>query len=81
MAGIAYKWVLASYLPNSDRGKSVLQHAEAGVGYYLLNKERGKTDKIIVAFKYAADKTMPPHLTDASPHQVERLEARSGTRK
>ena len=30
-----YIWVIAAYAPNTDRGKSVLAHAEHGIGYVL----------------------------------------------
>lgn len=74
---MTYVWVIGFFDPRSDRGKSIQNHAEAGVGYIIQNKDRLKTDKIIAAFKYPANRPIPPHLQAASPIQVERLEARS----
>lgn len=78
--GCEYKWVIAVYTPFSDRGKSVLAHAEIGIGYILQNKNRLKGDNVIVAFKYPAHKLLPDTLTYATPEQVYRLENKYGSK-
>lgn len=71
-----YTWVIARYTYNSERGKSALAHANAGIGYVLMNPERGRADDILVAFKWALNKPIPHHLDQASEVQIERLEKR-----
>lgn len=68
-----YRWVLAQYPYNTEQGKKVLAAANKRSHYILINRDRGKTDPIIVAFKFVGD-TIPEHLTLASPTQVEKLE-------
>lgn len=75
---LEYRWVIAQYDPRSDRGKSVLAHADIGLGYVLQNKSRSKGDNVIVAFKYPAHKTIPSHLTAANESQSYALEQRRG---
>lgn len=69
-----FDWVLGRYTAHSDKGKYVLSLASEGVGYHLLNKERGKSEDIIVGFKYPAVKALPHHLEYATASQVTRLE-------
>lgn len=78
-----YVWVIATYPPYSEHGKSVLAHAEAGLGYVLQNKNRNKTDNVIVAFKYPEFKAdnLPSSLTLANETQSERLEIKYGRAK
>lgn len=78
-----YVWVIATYPPYSDRGKSVLSHAEAGLGYILQNKTRNKTDNIIVAFKYPAYRAenLPSSLVLANETQSDRLEIKYGRKQ
>ena len=61
-----YTWVIARYTYNSERGKSALAHANAGIGYVLLNPELGREDYIIVAFNWAFKKPIPHNLDMAS---------------
>ena len=68
-----YRWVLAQYPYNTEQGKRVLASALKRSQYILVNRDRGKTDPIVVAFKYVGDE-IPDHLTVASPAQVEKLE-------
>lgn len=76
-----YNWVVAAYEPRSDRGKSVLSHADAGIGYVLQNRDRSKGEAIIVAFKYPANRDIPHYLTLATPGQADALEAKYGRKK
>ena len=68
-----YRWVLRAYQPHTEEGKKVLAAAKAKSNYILVNKSRGKTDPVIVAFKYVGQ-DMPHYLTPASKEQVEKLE-------
>jgi hypothetical protein len=75
-----YHWVVSAYAPNSDRGKSVLAHAEIGLGYVLQNRNRSKNDNIIVAFKYPAHQALKNNLQYATPEQTYVLEERYGSK-
>lgn len=72
-----YVWVVGFFDPRTEIGKSIQAHNSQGIGYVIQNPQRLKTDKIIAAFKYPADRPLPPHLQRATPQQVERLEARN----
>ena len=72
---ISYRWVLAQYPANSEMGKKVLAEEKAGSGYRLINKDRSKTQPIIVAFKYFGY-PIPSHLREATREQSEKLEKR-----
>ena len=73
---VPYRWVIKSYPHNSDRGKSVLAHAEHGVGYVLYNKQRTKSDPIIVAFRHPKHHPIPDGAAEANLYQEEALEKR-----
>lgn len=70
---VQYRWVLAQYPYNTEQGKKVLAAANKRSHYVLVNRMRGKTDPIIVGFKYVGE-DIPDHLTVATPNQVEKLE-------
>lgn len=76
-----YDWVLARYHNTNETGKKVLELANAGVGYHIINKGRTKTEDVIVAFKYVANKPLPHHLTYATKQQCEKLEKLDEGRK
>ncbi len=71
-----YTWVIGSYDPKTERGKNVVTHADAGIGYFTLNKDRLKGQSIIVGFKWASHtEPVPHHLTLATPVQIDKLES------
>lgn len=71
-----YDWVIARFNAANEQGKYVLGLAHQGIGYFLINKDRTRSDDIIVAFKKAAsDQPLPHHLAYADKHQIEKLEA------
>lgn len=78
-------WVLGRYTAHSDHGKYVLSLIGEGIGYHLLNKERAKSEDIIVGFKYPTIKPLPHHLEPATPTQTLKLDdldmQRRGARK
>lgn len=76
-----YDWVLARYHSTNETGKKVVELANAGVGYHIINKDRGKSEDVIVAFKHVAINGLPHHLTYATKQQSEKLEKLDMKRK
>ncbi len=68
-----FTWVIGRY-PLDAGGSQVLALANAGIGYFLMNRERGKKDDVIVGFKFPNDRMLPPHLDEATQFQVTKLE-------
>jgi hypothetical protein len=65
--GRTSRWVIGTY--SGARMKSVLAHAEAGVGYLVLGQDMGS---VTVAFIYAGPWPAPSHLQVIDdPHRVE----------
>lgn len=78
------EWVIGVY--TGERAKSVKEHADAGIGYFIQKEEgRGVTYTVYAAFRRAVETLRPDHLELATPAQVEKLEklynARSGVRE
>jgi hypothetical protein len=75
-----YEWALARYTSNDERGKKVVELANYGVGYHIINKERSKGEDVIVAFKFIPidkngnSRPLPAHLELASKHQSVKLD-------
>jgi acyl-ACP thioesterase len=70
---VTYRWVLKRYRFNDEQGKRAL----ISQTYILINKERGKTDDIIVAFKWVdfnGKRPLPEGCQYASEEQDKRLE-------
>lgn len=69
---VYYTWVLARYRYNEERAKNALNHP---TNYKVINPERGRTEDVIVAFKYILGAgPIPAHLTEASKAQQDSLE-------
>lgn len=69
-----FNWVIARYKTNDDRGKYVLSLVNEGIGYFLLNKDRQRSEDIIVAFKKPSDgEPLPHHLAFATEDQIKKL--------
>lgn len=71
---INYQWYIGSERPNSDLGKSILALSHAGVGYFILNRDRNKTDDVIYAFRRPTCSVAPNHLSLATEDQDKKLE-------
>jgi len=71
---IPTKWVAASY--TGDRAKSVLAHANEGIGYKILQQSgRGTTLQVLAAF--LAPEPLPAHVTEiVDPIKIAKLEGR-----
>lgn len=75
-----YEWALARYISSDDKCKKVVELANAGIGYHIMNKERAKGEDVIVAFKWVPldengdSKPLPQHLEIASVYQSEKLD-------
>ena len=76
-----FDWVIAAHQPTSSQGKYILELANIGVGYHLLNKNRLKTDNILVGFKFVANKPLPSHLQYATADQSHKLDELDRKRK
>lgn len=76
MDTVEFEWVIGRYAPDNKTGQYALSLAEAGQSYHQMNRDRKKTDDIILAFKRAVDysKPFPEHLAKASPFQIEKLD-------
>ena len=68
------EWVVGTY--ESERAKSVLRHAEAGIGYIILESVgRGNSQTIVAAFRRPMDSPLPAHLTAVKdPAQIAKYE-------
>ena len=69
------RWVIGRYDPASKVGKNVIAHAEAGVGYFILNKNRKATEDVIVGFSLPTNKPIPHHLSEATSEQQQKLDS------
>lgn len=75
MATMEYKWVLARYPIKSSQGKVVIAHADAGIGYHIIEKDDSPSGDVIVAFKRAEDgSNLPIQLVYANDKQITRLD-------
>ena len=74
-------WVTGRY--RGKRGKSVADHAHAGIGYTILDEEgRGDGYTVTVAFRYFGDEwPLPYHLEEIKDYRlIEKLEEKLATR-
>lgn len=68
-----YQWVIGKF--NGEKARSVLDHAGAGIGYFIRQQNGvGKNIEVEAAFRRAMDSPIPEHLVEATPKQVEVLE-------
>lgn len=68
-----YEWVIGNF--EGERAKSVLDHAGAGVGYYIRSQSgAGRNVGVEAAFRRACDRPRPEHLKLADQFQVSKLE-------
>lgn len=63
MADVAMQveWVLGRFI--GDRAKSVIDHANAGMGYFIIEQgKQGNQQTCLAAFRRAMDSPVPEHL-------------------
>lgn len=70
------EWVVGRFL--GEQAKSVLAHANMGIGYKILSQgKQGNGTWVLAAFKRGIGQMLPDHLTRVTdPLQVARLNAR-----
>lgn len=67
------KWVIGRY--KGARAKSVKEHADAGIGYYIKEESgAGGNYDVLAAFLIASDKPVPEHLREATIYEQEKLD-------
>lgn len=69
---VTYQWAMTQYNPQTERGKAVMAHV--GRVYYLVNKDRGKNEPIIVAFKCVKYPIPAEYTLVTDEAQIEKLE-------
>lgn len=69
-----YDWVVGRF--KGDKAKNVINHAGAGLGYFILDTLGvGQSQTVIAAFRRACDSPIPEHLelvTDSK--KIDKLE-------
>lgn len=67
------EWVIGVF--TGERAKSVKDHADAGIGYFIQKEEgRGVTYTVHAAFRRAVAGLRPDYLEMPTPTQIEKLE-------
>lgn len=78
-------WVVANYA--GERAKSVMAHAEHGIGYLILESGGAKSNpSILAAFRFAGPWPLPPQLQEVKDafkvqEYNRRLQQRQGGQK
>ncbi len=67
-------WVVGSF--DGEAAKSVQAHADAGIGYIILDSAgRGQSSTVVAAFRRAEDSPLPPHLEEVrDPAKIDKYE-------
>lgn len=69
------EWVVGRY--KGDRAKSVLAHANEGIGYIILDttQTRGASLEVVAAFRRPKDSPRPEHLElVVDPYKIAKYE-------
>lgn len=69
-----YQWAVGRISTKIPQGKSIEEHANRGIGYYVL--DRSGSD-ITYGFKFPMTRSLPVHLRLASMSEQETLERRA----
>ena len=72
-SSVRVDWTIVQYQATSTAGKYALSLSEIGIGYRLLNKQRSKTDNIILAFLRPSDTPIRDGMVKATPEQQIKL--------
>lgn len=79
------EWVTGYYI--GERAKSIIEHANAGIGYFIIQQGRqGNQATCLAAFQRATDSPVPEHLDVVRDARMiakldKRHEQRNGERK
>jgi hypothetical protein len=74
------EWVIGLF--EGEQAKSVLAHADMGIGYFIQKQERnGYNRTVYAAFRRPMDSPRPEHLQLCSPSQVAILEKKLRVRQ
>jgi len=67
-------WVVGSF--EGEQAKRVVDHADAGVGYIILERAGSKVHPaVLAAFRRAEDSPIPVHLNEVKDHyKIEKYE-------
>lgn len=73
-------WVIASY--EGERAKSVLAHADVGIGYIVLERGGNRySPSALVAFDYRGEMPLPHHFQEVKdPYKIKDYERRKRAR-
>jgi hypothetical protein len=74
------EWVIGRAI--GDRAKSIMDHANAGIGYFIMESgKQGNQQTCLYAFRRAADAPVPDHLTVVVEyHRIQKLDDRYSAR-
>ena len=63
MSSVEFEWVVGKF--SGAQAKSVHAHADAGIGYIVLDHGgRGDGTSVLAAFRRPSDSVIPPYLTE-----------------
>lgn len=80
MSGIETVWVIGRF--KGDRAKSVKQHADAGLGYFIREEGgRGTVYEVEAAFRWPVVGPLPHHLQECTIDQSMKLDRLRANRK
>lgn len=72
---ITTEWVVGRF--TGEQAKSVMAHANAGIGYKIIQKGPAGNSYVLAAFRRPCGLPLPDHLTRVTdPIQIARLQAR-----
>lgn len=68
------EWVIGRY--KGDRAKSIKAHAEAGIGYIIVDVfGTGGAQEVVAVFRRACDSPLPDHLQLVrDPYKIQKYE-------
>lgn len=70
---MTYEWTIGTY--TDERAKSVIAHADAGIGYFIQNRGgAGKAFTVTAAFRRPQDSILPDNCIVANYSQVIKLD-------
>lgn len=69
-----FEWVKGRY--TGKKATSVIEHADEGIGYIIIEKGKDKNEAfVIAAFRRALDSPRPHHLEELSEYELRKVEA------
>lgn len=76
MSSMQPSWVVGVF--EGERARSVLDHADAGIGYIILERAgKGRNQTCLAAFRRMMDSPLPPEFTEVkNPTKIAEYESR-----